>query len=210
MLNMQFDKGQSIEQLTLLSLQPRKRRNILRSVIRSVSKQSRRRITRQQDLAGKQWQGRANGKKKKMLTKLKKLMKVRFGPNNAHAYFKGRKTGKIAAAHQQGASFEVTRRKNKASQNKAGKATRSIAKALIAAGYKIPRNRGKGSKRPSIKWITANLSLTQAGFLLKELKGGSGKSKWQIDLPARSFLGETKKEHKQHMSFILNKAMQVA
>ena len=89
--------------------------------------------------------------------------------------------------------------KGKAAQNKEGPATRNLARALISEGYKIPRGKGKGSKRPSIKWITNNLSINQAGFLLRELKGSSGKSTWKIDLPARSFLGQTVAEQKEQL-----------
>ncbi|MBQ4836783.1 phage virion morphogenesis protein [Pseudoalteromonas luteoviolacea] len=210
MLKVHFDEGQSIEQLEFLMLKPQKRRNILRSVIRDVRKSSRKRIQKEQGLSGQSWQARANGKKKKMLVKLKKHMQIRFGPNNAKVYFKGSKTGKIASAHQIGASLNATPTTNTGAQNKSGMATKRQAIALRNAGYKIPRNRGKGSKNPSLKWIQANLTQNQAGFILRELKGSSSKSKWQIDLPARSFLGESKKEFRDHQSFILNKAMQVA
>lgn len=191
-------------------LKPQKRRNILRSVIRSVNRSSKKRITEQTDLKNKTWQGRANSKKKKMLTKLKKLMKVKYGANGAQVYFKNARAAKIAQAHQSGASIDVEPKKSQGNQNKQGKASRVLAKALIKAGYTIPRKRGKGTKKPTIKWVTENLTKNQAGYLLRELKGGSGKSKWQIDLPARSFLGQTEKEHKHNMSFILNKAMQLA
>ena len=137
-------------------------------------------------------------------------MKVRYGANSASVYFKGGNSGKIARAHQEGISLDAGKPKSSAAQNKEGPATRNLARALISEGYKIPRGKGKGSKRPSIKWITNNLSINQAGFLLRELKGSSGKSTWKIDLPARSFLGQTVAEQKEQMNFILNKAMQVA
>lgn len=210
MLNVKFDEGRSKEQLALLQLNPRKRSNILRGAIRAVRRGSKERITRQKDLTGKTWQGRANGKKKKMLTKLKRNMKVYYRPNDAGVFFEGGNSGKIARAHQEGVSLDAGKPKGKAAQNKEGPATRNLARALIAAGYKIPRGKGKGSKRPSIKWITTNLSKNQAGFLLRELKGSSSKSTWQIDLPARSFLGQTVSEQKEQMNFILNKAMHVA
>jgi hypothetical protein len=209
-LNVKFDEGRSKEQLAFLQLKPQKRRNILRSAIRAANRSSKERITRQSDLTGKTWQGRANGKKKKMLTRLKRNMKVRYGANSASVYFKGGNSGKIARAHQEGVSLDAGKPKGKAAQNKEGPATRNLARALIAEGYKIPRGKGKSSKRPSIKWITNNLSINQAGFLLRELKGSSGKSAWKIDLPARSFLGQTMAEQKEQMNFILNKAMQVA
>lgn len=210
MLNVKFDEGRSKEQLAFLQLKPNKRRNILRRVIRTTNKSSKERITKQTDLAGKTWQGRANGKKKKMLTKLKKFMKVRHSANDASVYFSGGNSGKIARAHQEGISLDAGKPKGSAAQNKEGPATRNLARALIAEGYKIPRRKGKGSKRPSIKWITENLSINQAGFLLRDLKGSSSKSTWQIDLPARSFLGQTQGEEKQQMNFILNQAMHVA
>ena len=210
MLNVKFDEGRSKEQLAFLKLKPNKRRNIFRSAIRTANKSSKERVTRQSDLTGKTWQGRANGKKKKMLTKLKRSMKVRYGANSAGVYFTGGNSGKIARAHQEGVSLDAGKPKGSAAQNKEGPATRNLARALIAEGYKIPRGKGKGSKRPSIKWITENLSINQAGFLLRDLKGSSSKSTWQIDLPARSFLGQTVSEQKQQHSFILNKAMQVA
>ncbi|TMO02925.1 phage virion morphogenesis protein [Pseudoalteromonas sp. S558] len=210
MLNVKFDEGQSKAQLKFLLLTPNKRRNILRGAIRGANKSSKERITRQTDLTGKTWQGRANGKKKKMLTKLKRNMKVRYGADSAGVYFSGGNSGKIARAHQEGVSLDAGKPKNKAAQNKDGPATRNLARALIAEGYTIPRGKGKGSKRPSIKWITEHLSFNQAGFLLRDLKGSSSKSTWQIDLPARSFLGQTVSEQKQQQSFILNKAMHVA
>ena len=210
MLNVKFDEGRSKGQLAFLQLKPNKRRNILRRVIRTTNKSSKERITKQTDLAGKTWQGRASGKKKKMLTKLKKFMKVRHSANDASVYFSGGNSGKIARAHQEGISLDAGKPKGKAAQNKEGPATRNLARALIAEGYKIPRRKGKGSKRPSIKWITENLSINQAGFLLRDLKGSSSKSTWQIDLPARSFLGQTQGEEKQQMNFILNQAMHVA
>lgn len=210
MLNVKFDEGRSKEQLAFLQLKPRKRSNILRGAIRAVRRGSKERITKQSDLAGKTWQARANGKKKKMLTKLKSRMKVYYRPNDAGVFFNKPITGKIARAHQEGVSLDAGKPKGKAAQNKEGPATRNLARALIAEGYKIPRGKGKGSKRPSIKWITNNLSINQAGFLLRELKGSSGKSTWKINLPARSFLGQTAAEQKEQMNFILNKAMQVA
>ncbi|TMP64185.1 virion morphogenesis protein, partial [Pseudoalteromonas sp. S1609] len=54
-----------------------------------------------------------------------------------------------------------------------------------------------------------NLSIKQAGFLLRDLKGSSSKITCQIDKPARYFIGHTGIEHKQQQSFILNNAMQV-
>lgn len=210
MLNVKFDEGQSKEQLAFLRLSPNKRRNLIRGAIRAANRSSKTRITEQQDLMGKRWQGRANGRKKKMLTKLKRRMKVRYGPDSGRVYFNHTRTAKIARAHQEGVSLDVEKQSSAGNQTKDGPATKNLARALIAAGYTIPRGKGKGTKRPTIIWITEHLSKNQAGFLLRELKGSSSKSRWQIDLPARSFLGQTASEQKEQQSFILNKAMQVA
>jgi len=56
-LNVKFDEGQSKEQLAFLQLKPNKRRNLMRSLIRSANRSSKGRITQQKDLTGKTWKG---------------------------------------------------------------------------------------------------------------------------------------------------------
>ncbi|MDP2430245.1 MAG: hypothetical protein Q8S52_05625 [Methylobacter sp.] len=69
-------------------------------------------------------------------------------------------------------------------------ATRRQARALIDAGYKARWGNFRGLRTPSIKWITENLTIAKASIILRVLRGGP-KESWEINLPARSFLGIT-------------------
>lgn len=80
-------------------------------------------------------------------------------------------------------------------------ATRQQAIALIMANYKVHITgrgkdrviaKGKGAeKTPSIKWITENLTLGEAGLILRKLRKDGGREQWRTTLPARPFLGIT-------------------
>lgn len=80
-------------------------------------------------------------------------------------------------------------------------ATRQQAIALIMANYKVHiKGRGKdrviskgrgAEKTPSIKWITENLTLGEARFILRKLRKDGGREQWKTTLPARPFLGIT-------------------
>ena len=69
-------------------------------------------------------------------------------------------------------------------------ATRKQVRSLIDAGYKARWGNFPGRRTPTMKWITENLTIAQAGVILRALGGGS-KEEWEINLPARSFLGIT-------------------
>jgi phage gpG-like protein len=70
-------------------------------------------------------------------------------------------------------------------------ATRRQAQGLIKAGYKIRRN-GRVRRTPTIQWITENMTIAQAGSILRALR--DSKDSWHVVLPARSFLGVTDDE----------------
>lgn len=69
-------------------------------------------------------------------------------------------------------------------------ATRRQAKALVDLRFKVRRPNGRGFYTPTIKWITQNVNIAQAGAELRYLRGGA-KSSWQTTLPPRAFLGVT-------------------
>lgn len=80
-------------------------------------------------------------------------------------------------------------------------ATYDQAAALIEAGYKV-RIKGRGKSKtikqgkgaahtPSESWIEDNLTIGQAGLILKILKAEEGRDEWTTTLPARPFLGLT-------------------
>ena len=72
-------------------------------------------------------------------------------------------------------------------------ATRKQARKLRELGFK--RRRGKGWRgnrwmQPSLKWIEANMSIAQAGLIIRIL-GDAPKEHWTTVLPSRAFLGAT-------------------
>jgi len=145
-----------------------------------------------------------------MLRKLGKHMRVYTNPNKAEVTFGNKRVGQIARAQQEGISQEMTAREAAQKYGTPGKnemATRKQAKALRKEGYKIRRNRGKGWKSPSLKWITENLKRRQAGLILRILRDEpKGKDKWAIPLPERSFLGQSQNERKQLTNYMLDEA----
>jgi len=214
LLQLGVNTSEALKQLNLLTLSPNKRRQILRGAGRKVRRSSRDRIKAQKDLNGKTWQGRSNGRKKKMLKKLGKHIQVRTTANKVDVTFSGNNIGRIARAHQEGVSQTMTAKdaqKRYGTPDYKAPATRKQAKALRANGYKIRKSRGKGWKNPSLKWITQNLNSGQAGLILRILKGNQkGKSSWQLPLPKRSFLGQSQTEYKQLKNFMLDEAIRLS
>jgi phage virion morphogenesis protein len=212
MLSVGINTKSALKQLNLLTLTPQKRRRIMRGAGRKVRRDSKKRIREQKDLAGKTWQGRSNGRKSRILRKLGKNLLVHTNPNNAKITFGNKKVGQIARAHQDGVTqtmtaMEAAQKYGTDSDDKM--ATRSQARSLRAEGYKVRKNKGKGWKNPSLKWITENLYARQAGLILRTLRGNESKKKWAIALPQRSFLGQNKSEHKALKNYMLDEAIRL-
>lgn len=202
-----------LDQLDLLALKPNKRRRIVRGAGRMVRRSSKRRLSQQEDLTGKTWQGRSNGRRKKMLTKLGRHLQVHTTNDTANITFANTRIGQVAKAHQIGADIDVTAaeaKRERGMPNYKGPSTRKQAKALIEAGYQIRRKRGKGWKKPSISWILSNLSLGQAGIILRLMRDEPAKQSWTISLPDRSFLGQDAAELKQMKNYILDEAVRLS
>lgn len=185
------------KQFDVLFLSQKQRRAIHAGAGKLVKKSSQQRIQQQRDLRGKPFTPRKNKARKKMLRGLKKRIVVIADQKKADITFRNGITGRIAREQQDGVDrqMSVTQLRGKqGAPNYDGPATRKQAKALRAEGYKVKRAGGRGHKTPTVKWITENLTLGQAGLITQLLRGGSKKQRWTIPLPARSFLGATKKE----------------
>lgn len=124
-----------------------------------------------------------------MLRGLSKRMKVYASGDMGKVYWSG---GRVAAKHQHGHTEEwdasKAEKRNRSGKSQDDPATRRQAKRLRELGYRI--RRGRGWKRPTLKYITENMTIGHAGAVIRALKGSS-KDKWQVHLPARSFLGVT-------------------
>lgn len=214
MLALNGSNQRALKQLSLLTLNPNKRRRILRGAGRKVRKTSRQRLKDQRDLTGRAWQGRSDGRKKRMLSKLGRHIQVHTSPHDAKVTFGNTRVGKIARAHQEGVSQRMTATeaaKKYGSPDYGANATRKQAKALRKAGYKVRKKRGKGWKTPSIKWISENLTIGKAAHALRALQGEKkGKSSWDISSPERSFLGQSQSEYKQLTNYMLDEAMRLS
>ncbi|WP_299002319.1 phage virion morphogenesis protein [uncultured Shewanella sp.] len=204
MLNIDINT-ESVKTLNLLTLPGRKRRQILRGAGRKVRRDSRDRLKAQKGLYGQAWEERSNGRKDRMLKKLGKHLQVHTNENQADVTFASSRIAKVARAHQDGE--KLTQTPPKGQPNYQGPATQKQAKALIKEGYKIRSKPGKGWITPSLKWIKENLTLGQAGLILRILREQEkGPQQWDIQLPARSFLGQNQNEYKQLKNYMFDQA----
>lgn len=149
-----------------------------------------------------------------MLSRLVKGLKVTQADNDsATVGFYNPVAGRIAADQQYGTQTQITAAsfggRSAASYNLP--ATRRQASALIGLGFKIARANGNGRQRPSIKYITEHYSQGQARSTLKRLREWAGqptRSSWTTTLPARSFLGATATEVRDHITNIYDDIQQ--
>ncbi|SGY86561.1 phage virion morphogenesis protein [Moritella viscosa] len=212
MLNIGITTGAALKELDLLTLDANKRRRILRGAGRKVRRDTKARLKGQKKgLSGTNWQGRSDGRKKRMLKKLGKGIQVHTTPNNAKVTFGNQRVGQIARVHQEGITLEKQASESTSSnqQNAKDLASRSLAKDLRDSGYKIRKKRGKGWKSPSLKWITENVTKGQGWLVLRILQSRTRKKRWNMALPARSFMGQNSNEQTQLKNYMLDEAFRL-
>ena len=195
-------------QINALRLSPFERMQVNRAMGRRVATYSKQRITQQQTLSGASFAPRKRRGKGKMLRGLKSRMKVQTTGENSVVRWSG---GKVAYKHQYGWTETMTARKlaererkeNPTEESSTGNgATRSQAKALLAAGYRIPRRQKRGGSRPSQGWIIKNLSKKQAGKIIRILRDKASQQQWEMKLPARDFLGATDSQQAELLDYL--------
>lgn len=183
------------QQLQLLNLPPAKRRRLLATINRKVIRNSRQRLRSQTDLSGRSFTPRKGKGKRKMLAKMMRanVLRIRSTDELASITWKHGLTAQIAYRHQEGVPETMTARrmaKIHGQPDYDADATRLQAVALREEGFTI-KGKGKRRLKPGIKWITSNLSLGQAGAILRLMRDKKAQSQWTIPVPARSFLGMT-------------------
>lgn len=205
MITITLDTQRSKDQLNLLALPPKKRQRLVWRAANEMKKLAARNVRQQQDPNGNAWAPRKRGKRK-MLRGLPKLLVIhepsqdvaelgfKKGSMNVHA-------GVVANTHQKGHTYKVTaasRRRIAASDGGKNKqASKAQARKLRELGFKRPGKRKKSYRSASLGWITGNLNYAQAGLLIKKLKDEPVKESWEIELPARPFLGANAKQREQ-------------
>lgn len=197
------------QQFLLLSMSANKRKRFLQWAAREVRKNSRKRLRQQKDLNGKSFTPRKSKSRKKMLKGLSKHLRAFANPSYGMVDFYNAGIGKVAKRHQEGIDQMVTaqqmKQRDKNSEKNEKDATRLQAKRLRVLGFKIRRLKGKGWKRPTIRWVIDNLKQGQAGLIIHVLQGNKRKQSWNISLPARSFLGVNQGELQSLMTAYFSK-----
>lgn len=192
------------QQLKVLQLKPVQRKRMHRRMGRQVIKHSRQRIRQQKDLQGQPWAGRKRGKRK-MLTKLMRGQNVKVYANSdtGKVTWTNSQMGKIARRHQEGIPEIMTARmaaKRNGTPDYEGDCTEDQAKALVKAGFRIYAGKRRGkvkTRRASKRWILQNMTLGQAGMVLRLLLDRKRTSSWEVPVEKRSFLGVTPRERRE-------------
>ncbi len=204
-------------QMELLAMPKATRRRLLYRVAKKVIRDSKKRVRLQRDLKGRPYEARAKKRKggRKMLARMAKQLKV-INNNSVEAVvgFSSPVLGKIASKQQHGATELMSAdklAKRYGDADRKAPATRKQAVALREAGFEIKKAKGKGKKKPTLKWITENMKAGQAGAALRYLRlhaGDTISKSWTTVLPARSFLGATPKEVVQYIDLIFKQIKQ--
>ncbi|MGL4925624.1 MAG: hypothetical protein ACRC4K_02135 [Plesiomonas shigelloides] len=180
--------------------QPQRQRFLWRVAKHGLIQLAKRNIRQQRTPEGQAWPARKRGKRK-MLMGLGRLLAVKENKvdGSVTIYFKRGRYGRmhggaVAYAQQHGTtvSMHATARGHTSYM-----ATRAQARRLISLGYEVRRRESDAngkkkkaiSKRATLSWITTNLSMQQAGMIIRRMKGRTPKQNWSITLPAREFLG---------------------
>lgn len=204
-------------QIEVLTMPMPLRRRLISRVSRKVISDSKARVRQQVDLKGVPYPERAKKRKgaRKMLSRLAREIKVKRndGSEAVIGFFKP-SSARIAHDQQYGKTTQMSARAlNKSTENasKDSPATRRQARALREAGFTIDKRKKAGGREPPLKWISQNLTIGQAGSVLRQLRDDAGetiKTSWTTRLPARSFLGATPAEVSQHIDTIYEQVKQ--
>lgn len=200
------------KQLEVLRMSTALRRRLLSRTAKEVMKDSKKRVRNQTDLNGNPFEERKRKRRRKMLSGLSKRQKVVGNDGTAAKIGFNRPSDARIAAKQQFGDEQIVSASSlpKGNGAKDGDATRRQAKALLEAGYRVPRKGGKGTKKPSQKWIMENLTVGKAGAILRWLRDQDKKAKtsWKVKLPARSFLGASPADITRYVEKIMNQIKQ--
>jgi len=179
-----------------------------------VIKDTRQNIRKQRTVSGSPMAKRKNGGKKKLLSKMGKgLVTKRSGKFSIVVTWKNGRTAKIAYKHQYGITEIGTLRGLKKRKQRGDTwfkpddpASKQQARKLKQLGYKIPVRKFKNGRwkfrKPSIKWIVENMTFGHAGLMMLILQNESPKpapETWQIDVPARPFMGVAPQDADQYL-----------
>lgn len=203
------------EQLDVLALPPVKRKKLVRRMAQDVRRDARQNIRKQKTVSGQAMEPRARKRRKaKMMRGLGRQMEAfAKGDNTGVVSWKDGKTAAIAATHHHGKTVRINSSSHKRAAGTPdyhGDATRAQAKALLAEGYRHPvkgKNGKRRLKRVSQKWIRENMTIGQAGLILRTLRDQESKKSWTVKVPARPVLGADPADTEQFMDSLARHAL---
>jgi hypothetical protein len=182
---------------------PQVRKRFMSDTGREVVKNTRGRIRRQTKLGGGSFAPSADGKNRKLLKKMGKGLRYYPTPNGVKVTWPNGHKAKIARGHHDGFTEQYTASRAAKEGKRRGEpdydapATTAQADALIEEGYrryggKYRSGKRKGAartQRVSKKWIRENMTVGQAGRILRYMRDEEGLQAWLLKVPARPVLG---------------------
>ncbi|MFT6986892.1 MAG: phage virion morphogenesis protein [Psychromonas sp.] len=199
------------EQLELIGLDKPKRQKILKKLGQYITKKTKKNIRANRDPEGKAWPGRKKGNKKMLRGFTKKLKHYQRDSNRTLYVGWPTRRGAIALAHQEGKKeqsgfnkrFKQTKKNRE--PKKTDPATREQAKELRAAGFRLPaQGRQRRGRKPTIKFITDNMTVGEVAKKTSELENKTPARKWDINRPKRRLIGISQKR----VAMIIKREMQ--
>ncbi len=199
MIKIEADKRSYLrlkEQLKLIALDKKTRQRILAKIGRKIAKDTKKNIRAQRDPEGKAWRQRKKGKKRVLTGFIKKLKHFQRDNNRTLVVGWPSRRGSVALEHHTGKteSSGLNKRFKQARKNKEPKktdpATRQQAKELRELGWRLPsQGRQKRGKKPTIKFITENMSVGEVAKKISDLESKTPARKWDINRPKRRLIG---------------------
>ena len=207
------------EQIDVLTMSSAQSRKLLKKIGTGVRKDARENVKAQRTVTGGPMPARADKKKRRMMRKMPKGMVTRLiGEHDAVVTWKNGGQARVADRHHRGLDEEFTAKKAAriyGTPNYKKPATPAQAKSLNQEGFRrrTARRRGKGKailKRVSQKWIRENMTVGQAGLVLRLMRTDTrkGKQLWTIKVPERPILGASPESADIYLTAMAQEALQ--
>lgn len=199
--NIRYDRQHATQihqDIAVMQLPATARKRLFRSAGRRYLKSSRDNLRQQKNIDGTPFEKRKYGKSK-LLKNMGKSLKFFPSSHAVTLTWPNKTVAKLGYRHQFGIDEVMTASrmvKIHGQPDYQAPATKKQAKALIEAGFTIAGNKTKKGKarrkKPSQRWILQNMSLGQAGLIIRILRRTTNPpQRWKIPVPARPFLGVT-------------------
>lgn len=199
MLEIRADKRSYLrvqEQFELLKLNKKARSRVLKELGKYITKTTKNNIRAQRDPDGTPWAKRKKGRKKMLRGFTKRLKHFQKDNNRTLVVGWPSRRGSVALAHHTGEAEQsgLQQRFKQAEKAKEPKktdpATRKQAKELRDLGFRLPpQGRQKRGKKPTLKFITQNMTVAEVAKLISDLENKQPARKWAVDRKERRLIG---------------------